>query len=273
MKAGDVLDFVASDIGIKVDDFPDGGFVFGGESDQVEGVLVTWMATCEALRYAAQNGLNLVVCHEGVLFGEKIEGSIYRWMSEAVNPSEEISWHPDNKRRKVIEKSHLTVLQIHYGLDRMCIFYEFAKAAGLGEVIVDSGYESVFALPEPITVRDLAKSVSARLNFPHVRITGDLDRLVSKAGNLWGGTALLSNRYFMRRQIENGADVLVAGESEEMAMILAMEFDIPIIVTSHTISENIGLRCFAEMLRQKFANVPVDYYEVEVPFVEMDDLS
>ncbi len=273
MKAGDVLNFVASNIGVKVDDIPDGGFVFGNESDQVNGILVTWMATCDALMYAAENGLNLVVCHEEVLFGEKMEGKAYRWTSDVVNPIEELCWHPDNKRRKIIEESHLTVLRIHYGLDRLCIFHEFAKAAGFGQIIVDSGYESVFALPEPTKVKDLAKSISTRLNFPHVRIAGDLERLVTKAGNLWGGVALLSNRYFMRKQIENGADVLIGGESEEMAMILATEFDVPIIVTGHTVSENIGLRCFVEMLKQEFANVPVDFYEIKVPFVELKDIS
>ena len=273
MKAGDILSFVASNIGIKVHDFPDGGFVFGGDSDQVNGILITWMATCEALKYAAEKGLNIVVCHEEAFFGEEKEGIAYRWTTEVVNPIKELCWHPDNKRRRIIEESGLTVLRIHYGLDRMCIFHEFAKAAGLGRIIVDSGYESVFALPEPVRVKDLAKSISARLNFPHIRVAGDLNRLVSKAGNLWGGVALLSNRYFMRKQIENGADVLIAGESEEMAMILAAEFDVPIIVTGHTISENIGLRCFAEMLKQKFPHIPVDFYEVKVPFVGLGELS
>ena len=44
------------------------------------------------------------------------------------------------------------------------------------------------------------------------------------------------------------------------------------IVTGHTISENIGPRCFADMLKQKSPDIPVDFYEVKVPFVELGDL-
>ena len=275
MKTSEVLQFVAEKIGMEAESLPDGGFFHGSENDKVEGILVTWMATCEALRAAIDQKLNLVICHEPPFFDEVEQRPLYRWTSEPdEKPSEGIG-HPNRLRREILEEvgSELTLLQIHYGLDRLCIYEDFARIIGLGPAVGGGGYETVFALPQGLTIGGLAKKIAEKLNFKSIRIVGDPNKRVSCAGNLWGGVGLASNRYWMRKQIEYGADVLVGGEADEEAMFFAKEYGVGLIVTAHAVSENIGLQSFVTMLRAKFPHVPAKFYEVSTPFIDFHDFS
>lgn len=266
MKAYEVLDFVGRETGVDPKDFPDGGFIAGSADDDVRGILVTWMATSEALLQAVEYGCNLVVCHEPLFFDEVSQPHMYRWTSDPAETYYEIDTHPNTIRRKIVEENGLTVLQIHYGLDRLCIFDDFAEAIGLGKSVAGDGYEKVYKLSRPMKVIDLANEVKNIINFDDIRIVGDSERVVSKAGNLWGGIGLSPNRYWMRKQIGLGAEVIVCGESDEFEMIYAREFGISLIVTSHAVSENIGLRNFALSLSKEFAAIPIKFFEVKVPF-------
>ena len=271
MKAGEILQFVADKIEMKAELLPDGGFFHGSKNDDVHGILITWMATCEALKTALDQKLSLVICHETPFFDELAQHHSYRWTAEPDEKPSEAPNHPNQKRKDILKKAgtSLTLLQIHYGLDRLCIFKEFADAIELGPAVAGGAYETIFELPKASTVAELAKKIAEKLNFNSIRIVGDPNQKVSRAGNLWGGVGLTSNRYWMRKQIEHGADVLIAGEADEEAMFFAKEYGIPLIVTAHAISENMGLRTFAEMLRVKFPKVTTRFHEVSTPFVEI----
>ncbi len=273
MKAGDVLDFVGRRIGVAPEEFPDGGFFSGSPDDRVEGILIAWMATCESLRAAARRSRNLVICHEPPFFDEEPQPPAYRWRSPPDEKPYERDDHPNKKRRKIIEEAHLTLLQIHYGLDRLCIYEDFAEATGLGEAVAGVGYEKVFLLPKPMKLRELAEAVARRMEHIPIRIVGDPERRVTRAGNLWGGVTLSSNRYWMRKQIENGAEVIVCGEVNEEAMFFAIEYGVALIVTAHAPSENIGLANFASMLKKSFLEVPIDFFDVGLPFLNLYDLK
>lgn len=274
IKAGRILQFVADEIAIKVEDLPDGKFYHGSKDDPVNGILITWMATDKALKTAIESKLNLVICHEVPFFDELPQLPIYRWTADPNEKPAEGWGHPNRKRRETLKNvgKDITLLQIHYGLDRLCIFPEFARLIELGVPISDSGYETVFELQNPTTVRQLAKRTAKALNFKSIRIVGDLDRQVSRAGALWGGVGLSQNLYWMRKQIEHGAEVLIAGESDEVAMFFAKEYDIPLIVTAHAITENPGLSCFTTVLKKRFPNIPVEFHETHNPFIDLSEI-
>lgn len=265
MKAFEILHQVGQGIGLPANEFPDGGFCAGGPEDEVKGILVTWLATPEALRHAADRGLNLVVCHEHLYWSENEDPPLYRSSGPYRQP---LDWtgHPNNIKRKIIEDNRLTVLQIHYGLDRLTIYDAFARIFGLEEVTAGEKYEKVFRLPHKTRLGDLLDDVHEKLGLEIVRYVGDENRMIEKVGNCWGGVGLFCNRYYTRRQIENGADAIICGELDEMAMFFAIESGVCLIETSHVLSENPGLKIFAEDLRQRARPVPVEFFKIELPY-------
>lgn len=264
MRAKDILDFVAGKFEIPLKDFPDGGVKIGNVNDEVSGVLVTWLATEENLRRAVEKGLNLVICHEAFGWDEREEIWPYRQSGPYRNP---LAWteHPDISLRDIAVKNGLTVLQIHYGLDRAYIFDEFFRKLGIREVVSGGIYEKVYRLPSPVRFGELLKQVGEKIKAPMMRYLGDEDRLVKFVGNGCGGTGLSCNRYFTRRLFEDGADLVICGELDEMAFYFARECGGCLIETSHVLSENIGLAKFTEDLQLNFG-IPAVFYETGIPY-------
>lgn len=262
----DILDFVAKKIGIPLSSFPDGGIIVGSAETPIKGLLVTWMATPKALQTAADKGLNAVLCHEEFLFDEMSQLPIYRWSSPPDEKPYELPDHPNQVRRQLVDKHGLAIVRIHYGLDRLCIDDDFMKHLGITRVVAGGAYEKVYALPKPVPAHELAKMVASRFGLKAIRVAGNREKIISKVGNLWGGAALSSNRYWMRKQIELGAEAIICGEADEFAELFAREFrDTVLIETSHAGSENIGLRHMAAILKEAFPKLRVEFFEVPRP--------
>lgn len=262
----DLLDFVAGKTGVPADSFPDGGVCAGSAQTMIQGLLVAWMATPKALQAAVTRGLNVVLCHESFLFDEIHQHSMYRWSSPPDEKPYELSDHPNQVRRQLADKHGLTVVRIHYGLDRLCICDDFVQHLGITQVIAGGAYEKIYVLPAPLPAHELARMVAVRLGLKTIRIAGNRDKIISKVGNLWGGVALSSNRYWMRKQIEHGAEAIICGESDEYAELFAQEFrDTVLIETSHAESENIGLRHVTAMLKEAFPAVRIEFFEIPCP--------
>ena len=73
--------------------------------------------------------------------------------------------------------------------------------------------------------------------------------------------ALFVNVGYQQQLIEQGVDLLIAGETDNYGFRFAQELGIPMIETSHELSENRGLRHFTEMLSQKFPKTEFLFYE------------
>lgn len=261
---GDIIAFVAAKIGIRPSDFPDGGVITGSATAPVRGVLVTWMATAQALQAAVARGLNAVLCHESFLFNEKPELPPYRWSSPPDEKPRTTRQHPNQIRLRVARKNRLTVFQIHYGLDRLCLCDDFMKYIGITRVFAGAAYEKVYVLPKALTADDLARQVAARLGLPYVLVSGNGQKVISKVGNLWGGAGLSRNRYWMRRQIELGVEAIICGEADENAGFFAQEFRETILIeTSHVTSENVGLRQVSAILQKAFPALRIEFFEVD----------
>ena len=263
MKATDILKFVCNNLHLQ--DLPDGGFIAGEPNDKVKGILTTWLATPEALRYAVDNNLNLIVCHEPLYWVEQKDPPLYRSSGSYKEP---LDWenHPNNKIRKIIDDANLTVLQIHYGLDRLFIYDAFAEAMGIGKVVAGDVYEKVYELAHPMKLGDLMEQVKNKIGLCSIRYVGDKNQIIKKVGNCWGGVGLSVNQYYARRAIQNGAEAIICGEMDEFAMFFAQQCGVALIETSHVLSENFGLKLFADNLRIAFAPVPIEFYEVKLPY-------
>jgi putative NIF3 family GTP cyclohydrolase 1 type 2 len=234
------------------------GFRFGDPDAEVQGMLVTWMATCDALRAAADRGCNLVICHEAPFFPYSGTHAL----------AESLTWRVNRNRTGLIVRHDLTVLRAHGTLDRLCVVDEFARAAGLSGEVAAEGLARTFTIPE-IALGDLAAQVKRNLGMSALRVVGDLARRVTKVGVAVGGIGLSFNIGFWETLLRQGAEVVLTGESDEYAFRYALDSDIGIIETTHPVSENPGLRRFCHLLRERFPGAPVEFFECAVPWREV----
>ena len=228
----------------------DEGVLYGDPEAEAEGVLLTWMATVPALEAAAREGCNVVLCHE--LFYFCPIGATLRPQHPA--------WVPNRARLRAAAAGGLTVLRVHGSLDLICIYDDFAAALGIENPAPGTGWHKVFPIPET-TVEALVERVKTTLGLPQVRVAGDLDKRVSCVGLPWGGLGLDSNIGYIESCLELGADVLIAGEADEYGFSFANDAGVPMIETGHSVSENIGMRHFGEMLREEFAGLRTVFFE------------
>ncbi len=231
----------------------DEGVLYGDPKAEIEGVLLTWMATVPALEKAVEEGCNVVLCHERfyLAWGELRE--------------QQIAWAPNKARVKVAGASGLTILRVHGSMDQICIFDDFADALGLPNPTPGTGCQKVFPMPET-TVRELVERVKTTFGLPHVRMCGDMDKRVQCAGLPWGGLGLDSNISYINGCIERGADVLIAGESDEYGFTFAADSGVPMIETGHSVSENLGMKHFGEMLQGKVPSIKTVFFDATRPF-------
>jgi putative NIF3 family GTP cyclohydrolase 1 type 2 len=232
------------------------GFRFGEPETEVTGVLVCWMATVEAIEEAAQRGSNVIVCHEELTFPYEFrEAQLGR----------HLWWRPNARRLSRLGKHGMVVYRAHGMLDRYCILDEAGNLLALPEPSVKEGYVRIFDI-EPVTVRALAERVRERTEMTHVRVTGDLDQVVSRVGLPWGGLGLSLNTGFLQELLAYGPDVFIAGEADDYGMRFAIDAGVPMIETSHATSENPGLKRFADDLRAAFPGLEVTFYANPVPW-------
>jgi len=235
---------------------PEEGFRFGEPTVEVTGVLVCWMATVEAIETAAAGDCNLVVCHEELTFPYEFRDP---------NAVSRLWWRPNVRRLSLLGSHGITVYRAHGMLDRYAILDDFGHQLGLPEPVVKEGYIRIFEV-EPLPVRQLAERVKERTGLAHVRVTGDLDRVVHRIGAPWGGLGLSLNTSFMQSLLAHDPDVFIAGEADDYGMRFAIDADVPLIETSHATSENPGLEHFARDLKQQFPELKVLFYANPPPW-------
>jgi len=233
------------------------GFRFGNPYAEVTGILVSWMATTEAIEIAMDAGCNLMIVHEDLFYpygfqrGENFETCL--------------AWGVNRRRLKMLSEHEITVFRAHGTLDRLCILDGFAEALGLPEPAVRKGYIRIYDVPE-VTVEALASNVKERLNLETLRIIGDPYRRIRRVGLPWGGLGLSLNVSFIEELLGHGPQALIAGETDEYAMYYALDTDVTIIETGHSASENIGLRKFVQILKQRYPETKIVFFECKRPW-------
>ena len=235
---------------------PDEGVRLGPAEREVRKAVVTWMATRDALLHAEDLGADLVIAHESLFYpyDRRIEpGETQEWEA----------WRTNRQRREIIERAGITLVRVHGSADEICIFDVFADLLGLGEPVSGETYRKIYQI-EPAPFRELVERVKAAVGMEHVRVScsdSDLDKHVHRVGLPWGGLGLFVNVGYQQWALENGCDVLIAGESDSYGFRFSAECDVPMIETSHEISENPGFRRFTEILAEHHPEVAFEFFD------------
>lgn len=230
------------------------GLLFGDDSSPITGIQVCWMATVGAIEAAARGNANLIIAHEALFYP-------YPGIRTDAMPHDYMAWRTNRRRIEALSKNNISVVRIHSTMDRMCISDEFIRVLGLGEPkVVSEGFKNIYEI-EPATIRCVLERVKKAVNMERVRITPcDLDKVVRRIGVLFGGSALFVNVTGQQMLMRYNPDLFIAGESDCYGFLFATDAGVPMIETSHEVSENPGIGVFAERLRKKVP-VPVTYYE------------
>ena len=233
---------------------PDGAPQSNGDA-AVCGVTVAWMATPDALRFATEKRHDLFVGHESLYYP-------YDVINAKNSPAGWQGWKVNRQRKELLDAGGLTFLRAHGSLDDICIFDDFAALFGLGAPVHENGLVKVYEI-EPTTVGELVQRAKRVCQMPAVRVAapGGTDQIVRRVGLPWGGLGLFVNVGYQQALVELGCEVFIAGEADDYGLRFAAEAGIPMIETSHEISENPGLRRFSEMLAEAFPELNVAFYE------------
>jgi putative NIF3 family GTP cyclohydrolase 1 type 2 len=244
--------------------YPEDGLLYGDPAAEVRGVQVCWMASIDAIEHAAAAGLNVIIAHEDPFY--PMWGQRQNRRPDEFPPD----WRVNERRVGPLARHGIAVIRAHRGLDEYCVLDAFAEKLGLGVPLVDEGpypYRKIYQLPAGTTFGSLIERVKEIMGLPHLRVTPhDPATLVHRAGLPWGGLGLDSNVGYMQRLLEHAPDVFIAGESDNYGMHFAWESGVPMIETSHELSENPGLERFAAELRATFPGIPVAYYANPMPW-------
>ena len=239
----------------------DEGVHYGASDNNIKGVTVCWMATPSAIEAAGKAGHDLILCHESLFFPYGVvDSSIGSTIGKVPEGWE--NWKTNKQRRELLEKYNLSCLRIHGSADEICIFDEFAECLGLGEPVYSNGYVKTFDI-DPCTLGELVEHVKKRMKMRAIRVAEvtDMHQTVSKVGLPWGGLGLFVNVDYQQSLVEQECDVFIAGESDNYGFRFAQESGIPMIETSHEISENPGFEKFTSILAKAFPDIVFCFYE------------
>ena len=236
------------------------GFVFGDGEVEVTGVAVCWSPTLAVIREAARLRCNMIISHEPVFFQKRwsVDAEAKNtWFEEAEDACKPVNV----ARNAALAAMKGCVWRAHSNWDtapKYGIIDGLIDELGVGPAVARSRFMTLHNVP-PIVVRDLARDVQRKLNTGAIRVTGDLNRKVTRVATMIGGLGQMFNS--PEEAAALGAEAVVAGECLAYTMWNATELGLSLIEAGHGASENPGMRAMARWLGTQVKDVPVRFVD------------
>ena len=252
MKIQAVMDEVENHlVGIKLEKTVD-TLKSGDAGDEVRGIAITFTASMNVLREAAKRNLNFIITHEPTYYHHYDDPAAAEVENDPV-------YHA---KRKFIERHRLTIWRYHDALHRHKpdLINEGMLRRLQWENLRDPEDPRLVRLPEQ-SVRELAQHLKRRLAVPMLRVVGDADMRATRAAMLLGAVGGERQLAFIREHPE--AEVVICGETVEW---MTCEYvrdavlngrRLCLLILGHYHSEDAGMAYFAELLRQRYPELPV----------------
>jgi putative NIF3 family GTP cyclohydrolase 1 type 2 len=231
-------------------------FLAGDPDQPVSGVAVTWLASLDVLRRAADAGCDLVLSHETPFYDHGNQRLAA--LAQAADPAL-------TAKLALVKERGLVIWQFHdHWHDRRPDGVDAGVLAALGW---GPASDPAVTVP-PTTLADLAALVADRLAAPTVRYLGDPALIVRRVG--WA----LGFRGFeaVRRQLLADLDAVLIGEGHEWevgsyaADLAAAGRPRGLIVLGHLASEQAGLAAAAHWLEGLGLGPPVRFIPTADPY-------
>lgn len=234
-------------------------FKAGNPDAPVTGVVVTFMATYDVLRRAAQQGCNFVITHEPTFYHGQDDTS-------QLDPDPIIE-----AKRKFIRDNHLIIWRFHDHIHR-------TEPDGIVTGMVDMfGWKDFqkqeeklyFEFPNPISLQHFVTGLKKKYAHSAIRVVGDPQMQFSKFGLAVGASGSIKQMKMLQR---DDVEVLVAGETREWETVeyvrdaKDMFRKKALILLGHCISEEAGMKYCGEWLKSFVNEVPIKFIPAGDPF-------
>ncbi|MHC4124550.1 MAG: Nif3-like dinuclear metal center hexameric protein [Planctomycetota bacterium] len=231
------------------------GFIYGNHKSKVNGIACVWQVDASSITAAAEQGLNMIICHERLWLPPQ--------KSPWYQPPSPENIKPNQIRKKLLDQHKMVVYRSHSNWDALPKDGQpdqAVKALGIDNLTVVSAHKffKVHRLPEQMTVAELKDCARKGLGFNGCRIFGDPNKQIRQFAFLIGGFGV-NQRHMPQVAMETGAEVIIIGEMSEFIVIAALEMGLPVIETLHSVSEIPGVRRQAEILAENFPALNVKY--------------
>ena len=230
----------------------------GDPSQEITGVVVTFLATCEVIEKAAQLGANFIITHEPTFYNH-------------LDTTDWLNQHPSYiAKRQLIEKSGVVIWRFHdylHSLPPDRTFMGLLEALGWEtQVPSEPPYRCII---KTMTLLELGDWVKNRLGLPVVRVVGDLGAACERVCLLPG---------FPPAEMQIGilghpeVDVLITGEihewevSEYVRDATYQGYPKGLIVTGHAASEEPGMQRIIPWLEKQLPDVTIRFVSTGSPF-------
>ena len=232
--------------------------LFHGSMDsEVKGVTVCWIASPDAIENAGKRGDGLIIAHESLYFP-------YELGDARKNNPDWPEWKTNKQPKELLEKYNISLVRIHSSADKFNILDDFAATLGLGQAVYNEYPVKIYEIPET-PLSDMLKRVSSSLKLKDFRYSAPqgLEQNIRRIGLPWGGMGLFVNVSYQEKLVKAGVDLLIAGETDNYGFRFSAECGIPMIETSHEISENPGLANYTKALAGKMPELKFNFFENE----------
>lgn len=254
----DVIDTMLQEVpGVPLDDTVD-TYKCGEPSQELSGIVTTFLASYDVIERAIQLGANLIITHEPTYY----------------NHLDKADWLADDPvyraKRKLLDDNNVVIWRFHD------YWHRHRPDGILTGMVKDLNWEDrgivdeppIFAIP-PTSLCELALTLKTKLGIDTVRVVGDLEMRCTCVGALPGK---VSGEWQIGLLMREDVDVLVCGEinewetSEYVRDAVAEGRRKALIILGHANSEEPGMRWLVEWLAPKFPGVAITHVPVGDPF-------
>jgi putative NIF3 family GTP cyclohydrolase 1 type 2 len=233
----------------------DEGLKFGNANAPISGIINCWSFNAEVAELARKENCNLILSHESLYVPYGIgEGTPFGGF-----PGDYLTWPANARRTRALVENDLQFVRFHGHADRFCVFEAFAAQLGLAEILAPGplGYDAVYR-HQPQTVSEWIERVKTATGMNTLRVAShDLSRQVTNIGLAWGGMGLFVNIFYPMKLIELGAELIIAGETDNYGFRFMQESGADVIECSHEVSENRGIAKLGDALRERLKGIKI----------------
>jgi putative NIF3 family GTP cyclohydrolase 1 type 2 len=233
--------------------------IAGNPDSPVRGIASVMMSTLDVLQRCAAAGLNLVVTHEPTFYLHQ-------------DTTDTLTNNPVYKFKTGFIRQHdMVIFRLHdHWHDRHPdgIAQGMSRDLGWERNVVDPADPREFTFPATPLAR-FAQQIAERLHIRTMRVIGDPTLAVRRVATSWG---YLSRDPGIQLLARSDVDVVVCGETREWEVVeyaqdaIAAGQKKALILMGHVVSEQSGMKYFAEWLKQFVTEVPVEFVPAPEPF-------
>ncbi|MHA2007437.1 MAG: Nif3-like dinuclear metal center hexameric protein [Promethearchaeota archaeon] len=235
----------------------------GRHDKLIKRVMLTIDLSIEALHFALQNKINLIISHHGL-----VQNSINTFHQHLVNKLILLNKYPISIF--VLNSSFIAAEggvsdTLVNALYLNCVkTFDIKNSKGIkvpiGRICTPKDYLNN---KKKLTLEDLIKRIKTNLNLTHLLYVGDLKKIIKKICIVGGDTP---NINYLKKALTLGCDCYISGNINYFDAILGRDAGLLIIGTSHYMVENLALKKLCNILSLEFPLVEFFLFESRDPF-------